>query len=260
MMMMILAFAFNTNSVSGTVYDCYGDRVPGISVVLSSEGYYKEVKTNDIGRYFFNNIPNGEFVVSSLGKKYDVSFSGRSVYQGLDFVYVDGIKGRVWHDVNMDGVIDDFEDGLFCVVKLLLDGIVVDSVLTDMNGYYRFNGSVSGDYTVRAVLPGYFPTFFDDKVSGCFTNLGYARDVYGYEFAMSIGFWKTNIRKHLRGQTQGTQVSKEELVLWLGFIDSWYFDSLEKALLIFEGKDALSRFKAKMLAVKLSEFYFNSRI
>lgn len=74
------------------------------------------------------------------------------------------VQDRVWHDQNLNGLQDAGEAGIAGVtVKLLdssLENVLLQSVLTDANGYYRFDNVDFGHYTVQVVAPsGYEFTY-----------------------------------------------------------------------------------------------------
>lgn len=71
---------------------------------------------------------------------------------------------RVWYDTDMDGVQDDGETGAPGVTVELRDcaGNLLDTMLTDANGYYLFDNLLPGDYRVTFVKPeGYMFTLQD---------------------------------------------------------------------------------------------------
>lgn len=71
---------------------------------------------------------------------------------------------RVWYDTNKDGIQDQGEAGVPGVTVELLDcaGNVLDSMQTDANGNYLFDGLLPGDYRVRFAKPeGYMFTLQD---------------------------------------------------------------------------------------------------
>ena len=76
------------------------------------------------------------------------------------------IGNFVWNDVNMNGQQDVGEDGIAdVVVELLTDGgQVIDTTMTDSEGFYRFDGLPAGDYKVRFVAPENF--VFSEKYQG----------------------------------------------------------------------------------------------
>ncbi|MEM7530713.1 MAG: SdrD B-like domain-containing protein [Chloroflexota bacterium] len=61
----------------------------------------------------------------------------------------------VWEDENLDGIQDDNEPGLSGVQVELYDilGQLVETTVTDLNGFYRFTGVEAGSYRVGVVLP-----------------------------------------------------------------------------------------------------------
>jgi len=82
----------------------------------------------------------------------------------IDFGYKPGcsgdIRGAVWHDVSEDGLQNAIEPGIPNIeVQLQAGGLIVDTVLTDADGDYRFEEVCSGPYTVavsETTLPAGF--------------------------------------------------------------------------------------------------------
>lgn len=225
--------------------------------------------------------------------------------QHMDFGYAGGftnpeegsISGTVWHDANRDGVIDENEERLGGITVDLLDqaGFVVRTTTTDAEGFYSFSGpSIIGQFTVRVQnsdLPIELvdPTWDydgidtpheavvlvapDTHVSG--VDFGYAPQEAQFNVTRSgakefgncktIGFWKTNISKHL-GNGRGTQVSKENLVSWLRALNNFYRPDpfvftgtdnqvLQSALNIFDnhkGSNVVPKLLAQLLASQLN--------
>jgi uncharacterized repeat protein (TIGR01451 family) len=137
------------------------------------------------GNYGFVDVPNGSYrvVVTDVGNALNgytltsgldeipVTVAGTDV-SNVDFGYarVPGtgtIGTRVWLDANRDGVINPSEDGIGNVTVNLYtpgpdgiagngDDVLVDTAITDSNGYYTFTSLGPGDYyvdVVQATLP-----------------------------------------------------------------------------------------------------------
>jgi hypothetical protein len=82
------------------------------------------------------------------------------------------IGDRVWEDLNFDGIQDDFEIGMSDVTVRLYqddgDGVfepggddaLLQTAITDIDGYYLFSNVDAGQYWVEAVSPHplIFPT------------------------------------------------------------------------------------------------------
>ena len=62
-----------------------------------------------------------------------------------------GLGDRVWYDYNANGVQDASENGIENVTVNLKDdnGSVIDTMVTDGNGFYQFSGLLAGEYTVE---------------------------------------------------------------------------------------------------------------
>jgi SdrD B-like domain len=62
------------------------------------------------------------------------------------------IGNRVWYDTNNNGILDAGEQPIAGVKVILLDSssnpLLGQTLITDANGYYRFDGLVAGTYTV----------------------------------------------------------------------------------------------------------------
>ncbi len=91
------------------------------------------------------------------------------------------ITGKVWNDLDLDGVADANEPGL-AGVKLYLDAnqnTIFDegefSVQSDSQGNYRFSNLAAGQYVVREVLPENF-TFASRPVGGNLVQNGSFED------------------------------------------------------------------------------------
>ena len=89
----------------------------------------------------------------------------------VDSPLLAGLGDTVWFDHNANGVQDTGENGIPNVsVNLISNGSVIDTALTDGNGFYEFTGIVAGTYTVE-VDPASFTTAleqthdFDDPVT-----------------------------------------------------------------------------------------------
>ncbi len=175
--------------------------------------------TDGSGNYSFVDVPNGSYrvIVTDVGNvlngytltsgldQIPVTVAGADV-PNVDFGYarVPGtasIGTRVWLDANRDGVSNPSEDGIGNVTVRLLtpgpDGIVgngddvlVDTVITDTNGFYTFTGLSAGNYyvdVVQATLPpGLAPTVGTSDPTGVIQladGQAYAGANFGYASA-----------------------------------------------------------------------------
>lgn len=105
----------------------------------------------------------------------------------------------IWYDENHDGVQDLTESGFAGVTVNLLDGssTVIQTAVTDANGYYHFSNVAAGTYTVQVVtstLPAYYAQTYDiDAVldNTCTVVVSAATDYlyadFGYDDAGEIG-------------------------------------------------------------------------
>jgi hypothetical protein len=91
-----------------------------------------------------------------------------AVYSGADFGYLaTGVIGDfIWNDQDSDGIQDPGEQGLPGVMVYLCNGTgacdslaATDSIRTDLNGYFTFDGLLDGDYRITVIRPdGYAAT------------------------------------------------------------------------------------------------------
>lgn len=131
------------------------------------------------------------------------------------------LSGNVFFDVNYNGGRNADEIGIGGVtVALWGDGEVVDSTITAADGSYSFLVP-TGSYTlIVGGANGMSPTTItehDANVAGATT----APDTgFGLNFSaistmsangFTIGYWKNNLEKALKGATKGTQVSAATL-------------------------------------------------
>ncbi|MBX9607183.1 MAG: thrombospondin type 3 repeat-containing protein [Gammaproteobacteria bacterium] len=115
-------------------------RPPGEALAPTLLGAAQEFNDSDL-------LPDGTTPPVDVG--------GGGLWQDFDVGYIDPVgtvTGRVWRDLNGDGVccFPD-EPGVFGVsVSLLHEGVVVDTVTTDEGGTYLFHGVVEGSgYRLR---------------------------------------------------------------------------------------------------------------
>ena len=155
--------------------------VEGVTVNLLSNGkVVATTKTDSNGNYIFENLDAGDYEVafdlSKLPAGYDVVDQGQGNNDTLDsdandttgkvavnlapgernltldmgIAQYSSLGDRVWSDVNHDGIQDDDESGIEGItVKLLKDGNVTDTTITDKNGNYKFRKLSPGDYQIE---------------------------------------------------------------------------------------------------------------
>lgn len=159
------------------LYDCSGN-------------YITQTTTDSLGFYQFSNLLPGSYKIevvlpdgymfspanqgSDESKDSDVKASGESdcINLGPDqnYTMLDGglhlipppptcsIGDRVWFDTNKDGIHDASESGVQNVVVKLFDcqGTLLDSTITDADGYYLFDSLVAGTYKIKVEIPDGF--------------------------------------------------------------------------------------------------------
>lgn len=131
--------------------------------------------------------------------------------------------GEVFFDANYNGVYNPDEIGLGGVTVTLqkADGTVVATTTSDANGAYSFTDLPAGSYVVLvADVNGLLPTTLTEHevmvtADTCVDDTGFGLDftAIGSMSAngFTIGYWKTNIDKAIKGQTKGVQVSAATL-------------------------------------------------
>lgn len=133
------------------------------------------------------------------------------------------LSGLVFFDVNYNGSFDADEIGLAGVTVTLVDatGEVVGTTTTAADGTYRFTNLPAGSYTVVVgSVNGLQPTTLNEHDVTVTADTTAPDTGYGLSFATigtmsangyTIGYWKTNIDKALKGTTKGVQVSAATL-------------------------------------------------
>ncbi len=135
------------------------------------ETYVASDSTDASGQYLFDGLPSGDYQVrvpsppaghslTTGNEPYDVSLVSGEQHTDADFGYwqPSSIGDLVWEDVDADGTQDAGEDGIAGVTVELYDGAgnLVDTTITDANGYYQFTGLLPGDYYVLFQPPAGF--------------------------------------------------------------------------------------------------------
>ncbi|PTX95525.1 SdrD B-like domain-containing protein [Opitutus sp. ER46] len=160
----------------------------------------------------------------------------------VDVTWPRTLVGEVFFDVDRDGRDDCADFGLSCVTVTLLNASnqVVDTTKTGCNGVYAFVDLVPGLYTVVATAPeGMSLTTCSPLKVRVDCWLEVAPDIgFGLDFAKikgmtadgnTIGFWKNNLQKADACRTNGTQVSRTDLLRYTCRIEDfafWPFDCL----------------------------------
>jgi len=117
-----------------------------------------------------SSVADGETLVSLTAQE--------DVILDADFGYLppnaqnNSVGDTVWFDTNSDGVIDANEVGIGDVTIDLLDGTstVINTIVTDVNGFYSFTGIPDDTYTLMVTdtnnaLDGLTPTFDFDGIN-----------------------------------------------------------------------------------------------
>ncbi|MBI5215313.1 MAG: T9SS type A sorting domain-containing protein [Ignavibacteriae bacterium] len=113
------------------------------------------------GKYLFQDLAGGDYIVYQENKPempqslpgnngvYNITLTVGDSADGIDFgnYYFGSIEGIKFEDLNGNHQRDDNEPGI-SDWKIRLEGPRIDSVVTDSNGYYRFNSLQPGLYTV----------------------------------------------------------------------------------------------------------------
>ncbi len=151
--------------------------IPGAVVELTnSVGQIRTTPTNSAGAYSFANVPAGVYTITlnsaSIAADYNLVTTPYpqvvTLAPGESFTAADvGLKAlatvigdTIWYDADQDGLQDVGEPGIGNItLNLYLDNdnngsfnpsldFLVDSAVTDVNGAYRLDVPVAGDYFV----------------------------------------------------------------------------------------------------------------
>jgi len=214
----------------------------------------------------------------------------------------------VWLDANKNGLQDDGESGVGGVqvtLYALVGGTwqVVGTQSTSDAGAYLFTGLPVGEYRLEFVAPsGYQWTnqnagdeALDSDVDASGATASFSLGCNQVDLTWdaglvqqgpdesitiektgakvggnckTIGFWKTNVEKHLQGKTKGTQVSRADLLSWLRAVRAFYLPNpfqsqldnssdqalLSSALKVFNytGSDIVKKTLRQLLACELN--------
>ncbi|WP_432715867.1 SdrD B-like domain-containing protein [Staphylococcus saccharolyticus] len=155
--------------------------IEGVEVSLTRpNGTVETTTTNSEGKYEFNNLQNGDYVINFKtpagytptkayeGNSFEVDSNGLSTVgtiKDADNWTLDSgfyktpskysLGDYVWYDSNKDGYQDYDEKGIKGVKVTLKDneGNILKTTETDENGKYRFDNLDSGEYTVHFDKP-----------------------------------------------------------------------------------------------------------
>jgi len=124
---------------------------------LEAGNYIVDVNSND------DDMPDNYFLTTDNDPLY-ISLDAGENYSTADFgfmeldQYVGVIGDYTWHDKNWNSNQDRGEESLSYIdVYLYRDGELVDSMKTDIYGYYLFSNLPPGVYKVRASRKGPYP-------------------------------------------------------------------------------------------------------
>jgi PKD repeat protein len=134
------------------------------------------------------------------------------------------VYGSVFFDTDADGVFDceDFDLSGITVRLLNSTGQVIATDVTDCGGDYSFCGLAPGTYVVDSDgYAGLKPSTLSERTitittaDVCVPRMGYTLDFVAIRSmtatGFTIGYWKNNIDKAIKGSTSGIQVSKTTL-------------------------------------------------
>ncbi|MEZ4909126.1 MAG: SdrD B-like domain-containing protein, partial [Saprospiraceae bacterium] len=138
-------------SVVTTTADCTESNGSAIASASGGTSPYTFTWNNGFVGSDLINIPSGNYVVT-------VSDANGCMDEASAFVDEKncGLIGDfVWEDLNYNGQQDVNEPGISNVMVSLLDEsqVPLDTIFTDVYGYYYFNGLGEGDYYVRFYTP-----------------------------------------------------------------------------------------------------------
>ena len=152
------------------VQDRDEDSLTNVSVTLqrrSGDSLFQTTSTNGSGRYRFNDLPLGSYVVSVVVaggagtlQQTDVTISSGPGRDDVNFAIVGAtlpaIIGLIYNDANRNGTLDEEEDGVNNVEVTLERADNSDRVRTvksDSRGKYRFDSLTSGTYVITVKTP-----------------------------------------------------------------------------------------------------------
>lgn len=226
------------------------------AAIFGTDGSY-------LGNYIFHDVPAGVYTVvapQTVGELEITTTDTQTVevvdadITGVDFGYLHpgdvpvdelvDVIAVVFFDANMNGKFDAGEMG-FELVGVTLSGDASSSMNTDGDGYAFFGKYGVGGYNI-AVTDGGALKLLDywhttTPISYNFTIDADTNGPLVFEFGFypdtdkirsgdiiglnrTIGFWSSNIEKAIRGQTNGVQVSKHNLLQWLAEIEDLFLD------------------------------------
>lgn len=126
-----------------------GDPLPGVTVEVSGPRN-ASMSTDEAGRYAFDELPAGAYVVSIRGVPSDAAFPSTSRSAAVPeagTVTVD-FQGNFIRTASIIGTVTSRDQGL-AGVTVRLEGTETATTLTDSEGEFRFPALRSGAYTVE---------------------------------------------------------------------------------------------------------------
>lgn len=194
--------------------------IAGVTVQLSGPASSSAV-TDAVGYYLFSVMDTGSYTVqetdptnftSSTSNDVNVNVSAAVTEYVVDFgdvpimpAYV--IRGKVFNDLNLNGLPDLHEPGIKDVVVQLQDGSTTLNTTSDTTGLYSFTVNSSGTYTLTEYdLSGFLSTTanqldvevfistylyeknFGDtqQIGNCFVDFDHDGDVDGFDLSVLL--------------------------------------------------------------------------
>lgn len=163
------------NDLNGNGVKDLGEHgLPGWTIVLTKpDGTTVTQTTNVNGDYNFGSLSTGTYTVSEqlqsgwkqtapIGGIYTIAITPADYKTGKDFgnTNIGSISGTKFEDVNANGHFDSGEPVLSdWTIVLTKPGGTKTTQITDVNGNYKFDNLVAGEYTVGEILRnGYIQT------------------------------------------------------------------------------------------------------
>ena len=235
----ISGFVFKDTNADGSMNNGEAG-IEGVALTLGGAASGSATSGPD-GSYLFDYLKGGSALYSVSAANIDGEFhtpylspvsswSGTASKSGVNFGYShEKIAGVVFYDANRNDVYDAGEPLLSGFTVRLSDGKVASTV----DGAYAFNNLKGATtYTVSADDRAGFVhsvaasrTVTPANSVPAEANFGFAVDyswiVGKTANGFTIGYWKTNLDKAIAGKTAGTQVSKANLLAYVGQLSSF---------------------------------------
>ncbi len=92
--------------------------------------------------------------VTAINENFDEGKVNKNFLRCPDLPQLGSISGTVFFDINGNGVFESDEFGLPNVmVYLYSNSLLIDSILTDASGFYKFSNLNAGNYSVKVIDP-----------------------------------------------------------------------------------------------------------